>query len=123
MGFLRRDIQKPKATEFSKERFVGGKMRSKSGRPCEASIHVTEGDHRRNTWKRRGNKERKFVDKVANSLLNGCDALVYGGVLVQSEMEKNIFPLVKIQPLRGGDFLGMRIHRPMPVSRSFALAR
>jgi len=44
-------------------------------------------------------------------------------VLVQSEMEKNIFPLVKIQPLRGGDFLGMRIHRPMPVSRSFALAR
>ena len=44
-------------------------------------------------------------------------------VLVQSEMEKNIFPLVKIQHLRGGDFLGMRIHRPMPVSRSFALAR
>ena len=44
-------------------------------------------------------------------------------VLVQSEMEKNIFPLVKIPPLRGGDFQGMRIHRPMPVSRSFALAR
>src|SRR5262245_24489940 len=43
-------------------------------------------------------------------------------VLVQSEMEKNIFPLVKIPPLRGGDFQGMRIHRPMPVSRSFALA-
>jgi len=50
-------------------------------------------------------------------------ALVICFVLVQSEMEKNIFPLVKIQPLRGGDFLGMRIHRPMPVSRSFALAR
>src|SRR3974377_1468934 len=98
-------------------------MRNKMGRSFDASIHVTQGDHRRNTWKRRGNKERKFVDKVANSLLNGCDALVYGGVLVQSEMEKNIFPLVKIQPLRGGDFLGMRIHRPMPVSRSFALAR
>jgi hypothetical protein len=45
------------------------------------------------------------------------------GVLVQSEMEKNIFPLVKIPPLRGGDFQGMRIHRPMPVCRSFALAR
>jgi len=37
--------------------------------------------------------------------------------LVQSEMEKNIFPLVKIPSL------GMRIHRPMLVSRSFALAR
>ena len=29
-------------------------------------------------------------------------------VLVQSEMEKNFFPLVKIPPLRGGDFRGMR---------------
>src|SRR5215467_3475022 len=44
-------------------------------------------------------------------------------VLVQSEMEKNIFPLVKIPPLRGGDFQGMRIHRPMLVVPSFALAR
>jgi hypothetical protein len=44
-------------------------------------------------------------------------------VLVQSEMEKNIFPLVNIPPVRGGDFQDTRIHRPMPVSRSFALAR
>ena len=44
-------------------------------------------------------------------------------VLVQSEMEKNIFPLVKIPSLWDGDFQGMRIHRPMPVSRCFALAR
>jgi len=48
-------------------------------------------------------------------------ALVICFVLVQSEMEKNIFLLVKIPPLRGGDFQGMRIHRPMPVSRSFAI--
>ena len=46
-----------------------------------------------------------------------------GCVLVQSEMEKNVFPLVKIPPQRGGDFQGMRIHRPIPVSCSFALAR
>ena len=44
-------------------------------------------------------------------------------VLVQSEMEKNIFQLVKNPPLRGGDFQGMRIHRPMPVFRSLAWAR
>ena len=53
-------------------------MRSKKGRPFEASIHVTEGDHRRNTEKGRGNKKREFVDKVANRLLIGCSALVYG---------------------------------------------
>lgn len=44
-------------------------------------------------------------------------------VLVQSEMEKKCFPLVKIPPLWGGDFRGMRIYRPMSVSRCFALAR
>jgi hypothetical protein len=37
-------------------------------------------------------------------------------VLAQPEMEKRRFPLVKIPPLRGGDFQGMRIYRPMPVS-------
>ena len=37
-------------------------------------------------------------------------------VLVQSEMEKRFFPLVQIPPLRGGDFQGMRVYRPMPVS-------
>jgi hypothetical protein len=53
-----------------------------------------------------------------------CGAGVHEtAVLVQSEMEKKRFPLVKIPPLRGGDFQGMRIHRPMRVSRSFALAR
>jgi hypothetical protein len=31
-------------------------------------------------------------------------------------MEKQRFPLVKIPPLRGGDFQGMRIYRPMAVS-------
>src|SRR5215469_7272769 len=64
--------------KLAKERLVGGKMRSKLGRPFEASIHVTEGDHRGNTWKRRGSKKRKFVDKVADGLLIGCSALVYG---------------------------------------------
>ena len=49
--------------------------------------------------------------------------VVRGGVLVQSEMEKKFFPLVKIPPLRGGDFQGRRIHRPMPVSHGFASAR
>src|SRR6516165_3149035 len=53
-------------------------MRSKMGRPFEAGIHVTEGDHRGKTWKRRGNKKREFVDKVADGLLIGCSALVYG---------------------------------------------
>src|SRR6516165_10955425 len=53
-------------------------MRSKMGRPFEASIHVTEGDHRGKTWKRRGSKKRKFVDKVADGLLIGCSALIYG---------------------------------------------
>ncbi len=38
------------------------------------------------------------------------------GVLAQPEMERRRFPLVKIPPLRGGDFQGMRIYRPMPVS-------
>jgi hypothetical protein len=37
-------------------------------------------------------------------------------VLVQSEMEKRRFPLVKNPPLRGGDFQGMGIYRPMAVS-------
>jgi hypothetical protein len=31
-------------------------------------------------------------------------------------MEKQFFPLMKIPPLRGGDFQGMSIYRPMPVS-------
>src|SRR5215472_190288 len=48
------------------------------GRPFEASVQVTEGDHRGKTWKRRGSKKRKFVDKVADGLLIGCSALVYG---------------------------------------------
>ena len=37
-------------------------------------------------------------------------------VLAQPEMERRRFPLVKIPPLGGGDFQGMRIYRPMPVS-------
>src|SRR6516162_235225 len=53
-------------------------MRSKMGRPFEAGIHVTECDHRGETWKRRGSKKREFVDKVADGLLIGCSALVYG---------------------------------------------
>src|SRR6516164_2243133 len=64
--------------KLPKERLVSGKMRSKMGRPFEASIHVTEGDHRGKTWKRRGSKKREFVDKVAHSLLIGCSALVCG---------------------------------------------
>jgi hypothetical protein len=35
-------------------------------------------------------------------------------------MEKNFFLLVKIPPLRGGDFQGMWIYRAMPVFRSLA---
>jgi len=34
-------------------------------------------------------------------------------VLVQPEMENRRSPLVSIPPLRGGDFPGMRVHRPM----------
>jgi hypothetical protein len=49
--------------------------------------------------------------------------VVYESVLVQSEMEKKFFPLVKIPPQRGGDFQGMGIHRATPESRSCALAR
>jgi len=38
-------------------------------------------------------------------------------VLVQPEMERWRFPLVKIPPFQGGDFQGMRVYRPMlPVS-------
>src|SRR5271166_4033499 len=43
-------------------------------------------------------------------------------VLVQSEMEKNFFPLVKIPSLWGGDFQGMWIYRAMPVFLCFASA-
>src|ERR1700676_5119554 len=34
-------------------------------------------------------------------------------VLVQPELEKRRFPLVKVPPLRGGDFQGMGVYRPM----------
>ena len=61
--------------------------------------------------------------KFSFQIFDNSVLIYWPPVLVQSEMEKNIFPLVKIPPLRGGDFQGMRIHRPMPVSRSFALAR
>jgi hypothetical protein len=37
-------------------------------------------------------------------------------VLVQPEMERWRFPLVKIPPYQGGDLQGMRVYRPMPVS-------
>jgi hypothetical protein len=37
-------------------------------------------------------------------------------------MEKNFFRLVKIPPLRGGDFQGMWTYRTMPVFRCFASA-
>jgi len=66
-------------------------------------------------------KEKRRI----GSLLDGeedCVTLI-DCVLVQSEMEKKFFPLVKIPPLRGGDFQGRRIHRPMPVSHGFASAR
>jgi hypothetical protein len=33
--------------------------------------------------------------------------------LVQPELEKRSFPLVKVPPLRGGDFQGMGVYRPM----------
>ena len=46
----------------------------------------------------------------------------YRSVLVQPEMEKNFFLLVKIPPLRGGEFQGMRTYRAMPVFRSLASA-
>ena len=42
--------------------------------------------------------------------------LHYPFVLVQPEMERWRFPLVKIPPFQGGDFQGMRVYRPMPVS-------
>src|SRR3974377_314830 len=63
----------------------------------------------------------KLDPQQRNRILKFLHERVARLVLVQSEMEKNIFPLVKIPPLRGGDFQGMRIHRPMPVSRSFAI--
>jgi hypothetical protein len=37
-------------------------------------------------------------------------------VLAQREMEKGRSPLVYIPPLRGGDFQGMGVYRPMTVS-------
>ncbi len=64
-----------------------------------------------------------LIQRTFEALRGVHRAIVHLYVLVQSEMEKNIFPLVKIPPLRGGDFQGTRIHRPMPVCRSFALAR
>jgi len=54
--------------------------------------------------------------------LTGRGIVFTGFVLVQSEMEKNFFLLVKIPPLRGGDFQGMWIYRAMPVFRSLASA-
>lgn len=51
-----------------------------------------------------------------------CFALPAVDVLVQSEMEKNFFPLVKIPSLWGGDFQGMWIYRAMPVFLCFASA-
>jgi hypothetical protein len=43
-----------------------------------------------------------------------------GHVLVQPEVEKRRSPLLKIPPLRGGDFQGMRVYRPMTSSRQRA---
>ena len=40
----------------------------------------------------------------------------YVDVLAQREMEKRRSPLVWIPPLRGGDFQGMGVYRPMTVS-------
>ena len=47
----------------------------------------------------------------------------YPSVLVQPEMEKNFFLLVKIPPVRGGDFQGMRTYRAMPAFRSRCVHR
>jgi Lipocalin-like domain len=65
------------------------------------------------------------TDQSRNFRLEG-DRLILSDeetVLVQSEMEKKFFPLVKIPPQRGGDFRGIGIHRATSESRSCALAR
>ena len=51
-------------------------MRGKIGRPFNARIHVSEGDHRRGVWERSGNKEGKLVYEITNRLLARCSALV-----------------------------------------------
>jgi hypothetical protein len=66
--------------------------------------------------------EGKLISRIL-ALSGSPSRYVYLRVLVQSEMEKKFFPLVKIPPLRGGDFQGRRIHRPMPVSHGFASVR
>ena len=76
IAFPRRDIQKPKAMELPKQGLVGGKMRRKAGLPFKTGVHITEGDHRRNTRERRGKKEGKLVHEITNCLLAACRTFV-----------------------------------------------
>ena len=47
------------------------------------------------------------IERIRNMSVN---------VLAQREMEKGRSPLVWIPPLRGGDFQGIGVYRPMTVS-------
>jgi len=62
---------------------------------------------------------RKSLDDHHRSCTLGAEpkivAVLGACMLVQPEMERWRFPLVKIPPFQGGDFQGMRVYRPMLV--------